>query len=225
MKKLIFAAMMLLFATTAHAQKDVTKFLGIPVDGTKAEIIQKLKAKGFKSTYSDPEVLAGEFNGEKVNIHIVTNNNRVYRIMVIDQTGRDEEQIIIRFNTLCRQFEKNSKYTRILDSQTIPDTENIHNGIKVRNIKKYEAAYYPKTIMDSTMRANALLELMQIYDDTVTNYTVERVATLMGEEFIQKLLAINSKKVVWFRIDEYFGKYKIVMYYDNNYNRANGEDL
>ena len=29
------------------AQKDVTKFLGIPVDGTKAEMKKKLQEKGF----------------------------------------------------------------------------------------------------------------------------------------------------------------------------------
>ena len=30
------------------AQKDITKFMGIPVDGFKKDMIQKLKAKGFE---------------------------------------------------------------------------------------------------------------------------------------------------------------------------------
>ncbi len=34
-----------------------------------------------------------------------------------------------------------------------------------------------------------------------------------------------SKKSVWFMISELYGKYVIIMYYDNEYNRANGEDL
>ena len=33
------------------------------------------------------------------------------------------------------------------------------------------------------------------------------------------------KKPVWFRICESYGKYSIVMYYDNEYNRSHGEDL
>ena len=34
------------------------------------------------------------------------------------------------------------------------------------------------------------------------------------------------KKPVWFMIsEEEYGKYYITMYYDNEYNRANGEDL
>ena len=32
---------------TSFAQNDVTKFLGIPVDGTKTAMIQQLKEKGY----------------------------------------------------------------------------------------------------------------------------------------------------------------------------------
>ena len=38
--------LLLIVSTTVFAQKEVTKFLGIPVDGFKSEMIQKLKAKG-----------------------------------------------------------------------------------------------------------------------------------------------------------------------------------
>ena len=33
------------------------------------------------------------------------------------------------------------------------------------------------------------------------------------------------KKSVWFMISEIYGKYYITMFYDNEYNRADGEDL
>ena len=67
----------MLVGTTAVAQeKDVTKFLGIPVDGAKSDMIQKLKEKGFvPSSYKD--MLEGEFNGTDVYISVVTNNNKV----------------------------------------------------------------------------------------------------------------------------------------------------
>lgn len=32
-------------------------------------------------------------------------------------------------------------------------------------------------------------------------------------------------RVVWFMIDEEYGRYKILMFYDNGYNQANGDDL
>ena len=35
----------------------------------------------------------------------------------------------------------------------------------------------------------------------------------------------TTKKPVWFMISENYGKYYITMFYDNEYNRANGEDL
>ena len=52
MKKLLCAIITLLCAATMQAQeeeKDVTKILGIPVDGYKPAMIEKLKAKGFRS--------------------------------------------------------------------------------------------------------------------------------------------------------------------------------
>lgn len=228
MKHLILAAMMILFATTANAQKDVTKFLGIPVDGTKAEMIQKLKAKGFTSAgYKD--VLEGEFNGEKVNIHIVTDNNKVYRIAVHDQVTRDESQIIIRFNTLCRQFEKNSKYTSISDDQTIPDTENIYLGIKARN-KQYQASYSQVDLTDSILMRNVGARGAELL---LQRYTQEELDAKSEEEIMSEIRKISGEllfellasKSVWFTISEYGGKFYISMYYDNEYNRSNGEDL
>lgn len=32
-------------------------------------------------------------------------------------------------------------------------------------------------------------------------------------------------KQVWFMISEHYGEYLIVMYYDNEYNHSDGEDL
>ena len=34
-----------------------------------------------------------------------------------------------------------------------------------------------------------------------------------------------TKKPVWFMISGNYGEYYITMFYDNEYNRANGEDL
>ena len=43
----IFLVLLLLVSVFANAQKDVTKFLGIPVDGYKSEMRRKLIDKGF----------------------------------------------------------------------------------------------------------------------------------------------------------------------------------
>ncbi len=59
MRKLVSLLLLCIMTMTMYAQqKDVTKFLGIPVDGTKSAMIQKLKAKGF--TYdATKDVLRG----------------------------------------------------------------------------------------------------------------------------------------------------------------------
>jgi len=106
MKNLLTVVMLFVFSTALYAQKDVTKFLGIPVDGAKTAMIQKLKAKGFQYN-SSGDYLTGEFNGRNVLLKVVTNNNKVYRIAVTDAKNSNETDIKIRFNTLCRQFKNN----------------------------------------------------------------------------------------------------------------------
>jgi ATP-dependent protease HslVU (ClpYQ) ATPase subunit len=143
MKKIIGLFFAVLFSAGLYAQEDVIKFLGIPVDGTKQEMIQKLKSKGF--TYNQQlDALEGEFNGEQVSIQVQTQNNKVWRIAIVDNTSRSEGQIKIRFNTLVDQFENNSKYTPYKESQTIDENEDISYEISVHD-KQYAAVFLPKT--------------------------------------------------------------------------------
>lgn len=171
MKRIIGFAAVLLFSAVLYAQKDVTEFLGIPVDGTKQQMIENLKAKGFVYD-SQADVLSGEFNGEDVSISIQTQGNKVWRVVVIDKIPRDETQIKIRFNELVSQFENNESYLEyiapsfvlafkegmiqrgflseeeapeifddFLYDQTISDDENIGNGIMLEK-KQYEAVFH-----------------------------------------------------------------------------------
>ena len=100
--------------TTVFAQKSVTKFLGIAIDGSKTEMVKKLKSKGY-SYNSIKDCLDGEFNGMDVEISVVTNNNKVYRIFIMEKYSHDESQIKIRYTNLCQQFMNNSKYISLTD--------------------------------------------------------------------------------------------------------------
>lgn len=53
--------------------------------------------------------------------------------------------------------------------------------------------------------------------DNPTDEVVADVFKFTSEVFV--------KKSVWFMISENYGEYSITMYYDNEYNRANGDDL
>ena len=138
-KTSVLCSTLLAFSLLSDAQDRALKFLGIPVDGYKSEMIQKLRNKGY--IYSGGNILTGEFNGTDVNIHIVTNNNKVWRIYIEDDNTRDEYQIKLRFNTLCDQFTRNSKYKALIENQKIPMDEDISYEMNVKD-KHYEAVFY-----------------------------------------------------------------------------------
>lgn len=196
MRKFLTLLAMIAISASTFAQREVTKFMGIPVDGSPTEMIKKLKAKGFTTDkdfmqlvklgldWDGPEVLIGRFNGEKVRVTLRVEQNKVWRIYLSDKATRDETQIRIRFNTLVRQFEDNGKYVPYYEEQIIADDEDISYEMTVKN-KQYEAIFVQK-----------------------------------GEDG-----TIDAKRVVWFKISQRSEGYYIAMFYDNEYNQANGSDL
>lgn len=184
MKKLLTFAMLVMLSVMMYAQKNVTKFLGIPVDGTKTEMIQKLKAKGFKYD-SQTDGLTGRFNGADVFVSVHTNGDKVWRVAVINTGVRDATQIRIDFNNLLSQFQNNPKYT-LGAGEEIEEGDDISYNINIKK-KRYE------------------VDLLQHDGNTD---------------------AVDGNKMVWFMINQIeYGKYNLVIFYENRYNMANGEDL
>ena len=225
MKKLALIITTLLFSVSVFAQEDVTKFLGIPIDGFKPEMIKKLKAKGFVEHPYSSDVLVGEFNGRDVEVSVVTNNNKVYRIFLRDRYASSETDIKIRFNTLCRQFEGNKKYLS-LSEQAIPEDEDISYEMSV-NKKRYEAAFYqaPESLDTPAIQQQILPKMMEEFTQEELANPSEEVQTKILEKAFMYTLQIVENKTVWFMIDNSGGSYRILMYYDNKLNQANGEDL
>ncbi|MDR1724994.1 MAG: hypothetical protein LBR28_01180 [Bacteroidales bacterium] len=226
MKKTVLTAVLLIVSIALYGQKDVTKFLGIPVDGTKAEMIQKLKAKGYTSSTLDKDVLVGEFNGRDVNIHVATNNNKVWRIAVIDVLETDERQIKIKFNNLCKQFENNKNYVSLLLDQTLSDEEKISYEMTV-HAKQYQAVFYqePANVDTAAMTEEFNSFLLTKYTEEELANPTEEMKSKMNTDLITYMSEKLLKKTVWFTIVEDYGKYSIIMFYDNKYNQASGDDL
>lgn len=226
MKKITTFLLSLLICISSFAQKDVTKFLGFPVDGSNSEMIRNLKTKGFKlNNIGDNEFLTGRFNGNDVQVFISTENGKVSRIMVCDENSVGETDIKIRFNRLCSQFKDNGKYLSLND-YTIPDSEDISYEMGVHN-KRYEAIFYQ-------LPEGEALENLQatIYQKVQAKYTPEQLENASDElkteiftECAFELFNAIQNKPVWFMITENYGKYYITMFYDNELNRAQGEDL
>ena len=228
MKKLLSLVLLLACSAVSYAQNEVTQFLGIPVDGSKSEMIQKLKAKGFQYD-SELDRLEGEFNGHDSHIYVVTNNNKVYRIMVTDAIGSDESNIKIRFNTLCRQFKNNEKYQSVSsESYIIPEDEDISYEMSI-NKKRYQASYFqiPEGGIDSTALAQDVQSFLfsKYSPEQISSFTEDQTKEAMTETILYVLEKFSNRSV-WFMISEdVLGGYKILLYYDNRYNQANGEDL
>ena len=224
MKRIILMMIAMMISFSSFAQnKDVTKFLGIPVDGTKTEMKQKLIAKGFvPKKMGDLEWLEGEFNGRNVNVYICTNNNKVYRIMLADKNTVDEAQIKIHFNNLVKQFENNQRYYAFGD-YSLSNEEDISYEMIVHN--KIYAAYYSQnpdfenidTKVQIAIKEKYSAEELKNPSETIKKDIADITDKITFDEF--------SMKPVWFRIVSYNGEYYISMYYDNEYNHANGEDL
>lgn len=246
MKRLVGLIFAIVLSLGLYAQKDVTKFMGIPVDGTKQSMIQKLKAKGF--TYNQQEDrLYGEFNGEKVSIGIQTQGNKVWRLAISDRTNRDEGQIKIRFNNLVRQFEKNSNYLYLNDSQTISDDERISEKMILDN-KQYEASFFQYSqdyfqnidtlayqTMFKEMYSRELKEIEEYYNrfteeqwknptETMSE-SLNKIEDWKNKVALEFTFELLYKKLVWFTINGNYGQYYITMFYENRYNKADGSDL
>lgn len=229
MKRILLFYIMAITAISMSAQNDVTTFLGIPVDGFKSDMKQKLVKNSFvPKKVGTNEFLEGEFNGTDVQVFIATNNNKVYRIMLCDAETRNETNIKIRFNNLVRQFENNKRYVS-LKKYTLSDEENISYEISV-NKKNYDAIFYQLPNME---KIDTLAMQEKIRNQLLSRFTVEEIKNLseeikkkeMEQMAIKNTMDLLSMKPVWFRICESYGEYYISMYYDNEYNHANGEDL
>ena len=144
------AVALLMFMTLSlNAQ---VKFLGIPVDGPKSEMIQNLIQKGYIfNKYKD--YLMGEFNGNDVIIHVVEYKGKVGRIIVEDANPFNETDIIIRYNNLIEQFENNGKY--IGENVKIDNKTNISYEMS-HNHNRFEAVYYQKSEDDKDLNDKEL---------------------------------------------------------------------
>ncbi len=156
MKKFMLLGLFISLTINVYAQNTI-KFLGIPIDGTKREMISKLEAKGYEyDSYND--CLAGEFNGRDVQIYIQTINNRVWRIAVLDKSYTNEANIKIRFNNLFEQFSNNSKYVR-LDGNRLNANDDISYEMTVNN-KRYDATF---GLVDTSINGRVWYSIGEVY--------------------------------------------------------------
>ena len=238
MKRLLsFVIGMFVMYTLVFGQSEGTlKFLGIPVDGSKSEMVAALKDKGFRYD-SNSGFLVGDFNGRESHIWVVENHGKVYRVVVFDANTCDAGQIRIRFNNLIHQFENsNDKYYYINQNDKIPEDEDISYEIIVHD-KQYSAEFiYNPLYGNDELRDRLINEVIEelglekikdektaggiTYGEFYSDKDNYLISSLVGSKIIQM-----SNSSVWFTICNHYGEYFIGIYYDNLVNKPNGEDL
>lgn len=233
MKRLFSIAVLCMLFSAACAQSDVTTFLGIPVDGTKPEMIQKLRAKGYTAIPNEEDMIAmlGTFNGEPVYIYVrANNNNEVFRIDVIDYNDRNEKDIKSRFNHLCSQFDNNEKYEiSVTGGYYIPEKVKISREIS-KHKKSYWAAYHQKSIMSAEDSVAIMNEYYKKHNMVVPNKdgfgyeSFKNIAvSLMMASHPERF---RHKQVLFGIMESENGLYKIMMGYINKCNEdADGSEL
>ena len=231
MKKLLSFIIGIFIYSFIFGQSESTlKFLGIPVDGSKSEIVEALKSKGFEYD-SESDFLIGDFNGRESHIGIVENHDKVYRVVVFDANTYDAGEIRIRFNNLIHQFENNDKYFYIFPNDIIPEDEDIHYEILV-NKKQYIAEFKHNPLYgNDELRDKVINEAVEESEEAIKNgkniefYSDKDNYDQLVSSVISLKVIQMSNSSVWFKIFEHYGKYYIGLYYDNLLNAPNGEDL
>lgn len=203
-----------------ETDKDALKFMGIPVGGSEAEMINALKAKGFKKeSYCD--YLTGVFNGEDVKVYISTNHGVVDRIEVVYPDCPDGAAARVKFNNLMSRFDHNAKYVSLDHRAEIGANETIFTNIR-GNSKLYDVIYFYLT--PETNPKQWKIDFNAEYAKRFT----KPVKSLCYDELEEVLFCMPLKirsaisGVVWFAMPD---AYYIHIYYDNLQNRPRGEDL
>lgn len=193
----LLLSLLLLLPCGVEAKRDITRFMGIPVTGTKAALTRKLAAKGFTPSQEESGLLLGEFNGRRVRVALTENSGKVWRVAVMFKSLGQEDDIRLLFNSLCRQFQNDRRYwapgqkSFVLDSEE-PIFEEMKKG------KRYEAGFFqvPETAFS----------WKEVEEDPAAR-------------------VVSLKKPVWFAICESCGEHFVTLFYDNEYNHLRTKDL
>ena len=113
------------------------------------------------------------------------------------------------------------------DNPELPEEEKIGYEMLVNN-NRYQSAYYqsPKDVITLSEEERTLaLSEAGLKDASWDSLTLEEKIEQTPVLVYYMADKYWSKKKVWFMISKDANDYRIVIYYDNEYNHADGEDL
>gem|GEM_PF-6204577 len=167
-------------------------------------------SKRFRTeSYEKLDCLEGEFNGRQVKIFVITYNNKVGKIVVMDEKGTDKNTIKNRYNRICMEMERSGLFMRKDDgdgyTHNIKANEDISWEMYTHN-KDYIAVYYqlykPNDMdVDSNDIAMAIKMLAQNYsreelekmsEKQRMDITMDYVSSIWAEKVAKREVYIKS---------------------------------
>lgn len=127
--------------------QDAPIFLGIPVKGPIEDMIDALKARGFKDSKVSNSLLMGEFKGLPCKIHVMDSKatDHVVHIQIQPQLNSagyfDSDGVKKRFNELIDDYGSDSRYVAFSWNKKISQKEDVAYQMRV-NDKEYRAKFY-----------------------------------------------------------------------------------
>lgn len=218
---LLITVLIVFFPLVGSADVKPTHFLGFAVDGPKEAMIENIKSKGYVYN-SDEDYFTGIYYGHPAYIFVKTRNNVVSRIIVYDILQRDAKEIKERFNTLYGRYQRNTRYVYLLKEDVrIPDEEDVAYEMKFHG-KRYKAVFgQMRTNAEDSVtvqtRATRPLETRPVNFAALKTDSKQRRRRLHAKAlpFANGAEQSENKSQVWFTISEKFGKFGLVLFYDN----------
>ena len=194
-------------------------FVGVPIGGTKSQMIKALETKGFEVDYK--EEMTGMFNGEEVTVKISTNRGIVDRILVEYPVHFNVNDNRIKYNMLLSRFNRNAKYVSVNPRTEIPADEEIFWKLNA-NSKYYDAVYFylQKGIDAGQWVDRFKKEFQKQYNKPLTGLSYEEMEESLF--CLPKDISDAVCGVVWFTMVNISC---ISINYINFKNRPRGEDL
>lgn len=160
MRRLAFTLLMLLtLSLSAQENDNVICFMGIPVDGSKSEMISKLEKKGFAPNESELRIeqlekeieakgevvqggkfrekdgsyfMSGYFDGKRSTIVLFSHKANVYKVVVfLEDAYKKKYDAFVRFNDYAEKLQK--KYY---------DENNLYKPLDYSDELNLDADYY-----------------------------------------------------------------------------------
>lgn len=241
MKKAVFLLVAVMCSLMAAGQENPTglaaqqkqapvnptiTFLGVPVDGTKSDIINALTSKGFAYDM-DEDGMFGEFEGEGAFVHISENKaGKVYQLMIYFHTKESAKENIEVYNKLVTRYNADSTaYWSFYEEELLPENANLDSLLNI------DDNIWAEYLLSQQVDTAAYLE--NVFAVMLSKYTPEQIKNPTEEQRMQtvsimqqEIAKLHSGRalIALFKDDDEAGKYCVCLYVYNKKNEDPDEE-